>query len=242
MEVIVGVWDIVTTATHNAPEVNAEPDIGGLQITGVELEPSPASPQVSTDPSTINLPSTPTHNPSSTPHLSNPPTTGPQMPTPIEVRDKVHRQLNDLGAKLAAHARYEVQKRVSAGTLVVFDAVVEKFNSKPFSHWENKRDGHANAFRYMMIKVMARGFDVRLGELSRVGDSLRVGNLFSVHKRYADATALVEQDVAVFDELTQAWRLYSDGVNTLAVVGAASEIAAAKAAAAEAAAEEGKGE
>lgn len=232
MEVIVGVW-----TPYVAPRGNSTGE-----------EPSPANPQVSTDPSKIHLPSAPTHDPSSTPRPPNRPTTNLRPPTPSEVRNKVHRHIDELGTILSAHSRKSIAGRVSAGTFAVLPVVMAKFKAMPLSHWHNLRDSQANAFRSTMIKAMARGFDVRVGKLLQNEASFCVGNMFQVHKRYADGTALVEADVVVFDELTQLWQKYTHGVNTIAAMEAAMEIAAAEAKAAkakvaEAAAEkEGEGE
>lgn len=200
--------------------------------------PSSANPQVSTDPSKINLPKAPTHDPSSTSRPPNRPTTNPRPPTPSDVRNKVHRYIDELGTIVSAHSRKFIAGQVSAGTFVVFPVVLAKFKAMPLSHWHNLRDSQANAFRSTMIKAMARGFDVRVGEFLQDGASFRAGDMFQVHKRYADGTALVEADVVVFDELIQLWQKYLHGENTLAAMEAAMEIAAAEAKAAKAKAAE----
>ena len=191
--------------------------------------PSSANPQVSTDPSNINLPNAPTYDPSSTSRPPNRPTTSPRPPTPSDVRNKVHRYIDELGTIVSAHSSKFIAGQVSAGTFVVFPVVLAKFKAMPLSHWHNLRDSQANAFRSTIIKAMARGFDVRVGNFLQDEASFRVGDMFQVHKRYADGTALVEADVVVFDELIQLWQKYTHGVNTIVAMEAAMEIAAAEA-------------
>jgi hypothetical protein len=171
---------------------------------------------VSTDPSTINLPGAPTHDPSST---------GTHAPTPIELRNKINRQLDNLSAFLIDNARNDIKDRLWKRTFAVDPAVVENYNSHPVEHWNAVRDYRANYFRAMVTKAMDRGFDVRLADSVRDGKSRPEGS-FTVRRQYADGTELSGEDVRVFDELTEAYKRYTKGLSMLETVKHAALLAA----------------